>query len=170
MSRYEEKSEHLAALLSRDSGQDPRVEAAELRLQECTNQGDAFEAVREIVANLFGSEEMVLFGVDPPKHLWWRLWSFGVTDEDCCIWQVLTPPVLKGLFAGEVFLGSTVPCAGLNAPVTAFVPIVLNGHTVAVLVIFRLLRQKSDVETADIDLLKVITDRAGSALFGRDRF
>ena len=170
MERYEEKSERLATLLSQDNGQDPRVEAAELRLQESTNQSDAIEGIREIVANLFGSEEMVLFGVDPPKHLWWRLWSFGVTDEDCCIWQVLTEPVLNALFAGEIFLGSTATCAEKNAPVSAFVPIDLNGHTVAVLVIFRLLRQKAQVETADLDLLRVITDRAGYALFRNDRY
>jgi hypothetical protein len=166
MERYESKSERLALLLDQHEVQDARVEAAQIRLQQTTDRADAYEAIREIVANLFGSEEMVLFGVDPPKHLWWKLWSFGVTEIDCCIWETLNDQVLKCLFAGELFLGSkTSADAHHGSQVSAFVPILLNGETVAVLVIFRLLRQKSDVEQADLDLLKVLTDRAGTALF-----
>lgn len=170
MARYEEKSERLALLLTKEDGQDARVEAAQVRLQEVTDRQDAYEAIREIVANLFGSEEMVLFGVDPPKHLWWKLWSFGVTDEDCCIWQVLNEPVLNKLFSGEVFISGKLSVGEDASPVSAFVPITLGGQTVAVLVIFRLLRQKTEVEVADLDLLKVITDSAGNALFGDHKY
>ena len=167
MERYESKSERLALLLNDSEVQDPRVEAAQIRLQEVVGRADALEAIREIVANLFGSEEMVLFGVDPPKHLWWKLWSFGVTDVDCCIWETLTETVLESFFAGEIFVGNQISAEEhYGSTVSAFVPIVLNNETVAVLVIFRLLMQKATVETADLDLLHVITASAGGALFG----
>jgi hypothetical protein len=166
MERYENKSERLALLLKQDDVLDARVEAARMRLQQTTSRADAYEAIREIVANLFGSEEMVLFGVDPPKHLWWKLWSFGVTDVDCCIWETLSEPILNCLFAGELSLATkTSPDAHHGSQVSVFVPIMLDQQTVAVLVIFRLLGQKSTVEKTDLDLLQVITQEAGMALF-----
>jgi hypothetical protein len=145
---------------------DARVEAAQIRLRESVDQTDAFEAIREIVANLFGSEEMVLFGVDPAKHIWWTMWSFGVDDLHNEIWESLAAPVTKSLFGGELYLAGATAKGNAAAPnVTAFVPILWNGRTEAVLVILRLLRQKTDVDETDLDLLRTITEKAGAALF-----
>jgi hypothetical protein len=164
--RYENESERLQLLLHEQVGQDARVEAAQIRLRESVDQADALEGIREIVANLFGSEEMVLFGVEPVRAIWWTMWSFGVTDPSNEIWESLSTAVTNTLFAGELYLANPTaaePKAGSN--VTAFVPIRVEGQTVAVLVILRLLRQKTTIDEADLDLLRVITEKAGSVLF-----
>ena len=163
--RYENESERLQLLLHEKAGQDARVDAALIRLGESVDQADALEGIREIVANLFGSEEMVLFGVEPSRHIWWRMWSFGVADPSNQIWESLSEPVVNSLFAGELYLANATPKQGNHLGVTAFVPIRLAGHTVAVLVILRLLRQKTEIDEADLDLLRVLTENAGAALF-----
>jgi len=163
--RYENESERLQLLLHEQVGQDARVEAAQIRLRESVDQADALEGIREIVANLFGSEEMVLFGVEPVRAIWWTMWSFGVSDPGNEIWESLSTNVTNTLFAGELYLANSTAEPKTGSNVTAFVPIVVDGHTVAVLVILRLLRQKTTIDEADLDLLRVITEKAGSALF-----
>jgi hypothetical protein len=147
--------------------QDARVEAAQVRLRQSVGQEDALEAIREIVANLLGSEEMLVFGVDQTQGLWWILWSFGVELGDQGIFRILTPPVLQLLQEGKSFVGPTSEQDPADAAtnITAFVPIRSNGITVAVLVIFRLLPQKNRVEAEDLVLFDVITREAGYALF-----
>ena len=168
MERYENKSERLALLLNREEVQDARVEAAQIRLRESVDQADALEAIREIVANLLGSEEMLVFGVDQTQGLWWVLWSFGVELADQSMFDILTPPVLQLLQQGKPFVGSaaaTSESSDATPKITAFVPIRLEEHTAAVLVIFRLLKQKKSVEAEDLALFDVITREAGIALF-----
>src|SRR5579862_3216829 len=50
-----------AERLGVDVMNDLRLTAARKRLAECSGQTDAIEAVREIVSNFLGSEEMALF-------------------------------------------------------------------------------------------------------------
>src|SRR5579864_7086237 len=46
------------------AGWDPRQDAARKRLRECSDHQQACEAIREIVSNLMGCEEMALLRLD----------------------------------------------------------------------------------------------------------
>src|SRR5258706_14224512 len=57
-----------------------KLEAAMFRLRHSADEADALEAIREIVANLLGSEEMGLYKVDEQKGVLWLYWSFGIDE------------------------------------------------------------------------------------------
>src|SRR3954464_12600973 len=80
------------------------VEAARLRLLSAHTSADTREAIREIVANLLGSEEMVLFKVDKEKGALWSYWAFGVDGADQDVVDVFSDPVIEQVLAGQTFV------------------------------------------------------------------
>ena len=52
-----------------------------MRLQKAVDQADALDAIREIAANLTGTEEIAVFKVDQRRSELWLYWSFGVDPE-----------------------------------------------------------------------------------------
>ena len=147
------------------------IEAAKMRLQGAQGPKDAREAVREIVANLLGSEEMGLFKLDEAKGALWSYWSFGIPLEHEML-DVFSQPALKSVLEGEILIDSIAESTKVMhgfRPVNAFVPILMQGKVVAVLMIFRLLRQKRELNANDRALLQAISDYAGPAMFPKRR-
>lgn len=141
---------------------DPRLTAARKRLAECSGQTDAIEAVREIVSNFLGSEEMALFDLRSSEAR--TLWSFGTDSEQSSVLDALTQRGLGCLAQGECHIEhSDSPLPTKKA--RAFVPIRLKDETVGVLAILQLLPQKSRFDAADMDLLNLLSAEAGRALF-----
>ena len=147
---------------------DPRPEAARLRLRQSLDQKDALEGIREIVANLLGSEEMALFTVDRKKAVLWLFWSFGIDAADHGMMDALTEPALKRVMEGECVVATAGTQLSTKPDITAFVPIRFEGETVAVLAILKLLPQKQSIEGTDVDLLNAISSEAGPALYTAD--
>lgn len=157
---------------ARNLHDDAFVDAARHRLLSAHTATDAREAVREIVANLLGSEEMVLFKVDEQKGALWSYWAFGVDGANHDVVDVFSDPVIEQVLAGHIFVNPNATGKKVvhkNRPVNAFVPIRLGSKVVAALVIFKLLPQKSGISSTDMELLKVISDHAGAALFPKRR-
>ncbi|HTW57251.1 MAG TPA: hypothetical protein VMD99_03870 [Terriglobales bacterium] len=148
---------------------DPRLEAAQKRLRESAGQADAIEAIREIVTNLLGCEEIGLFivapGTDKPNGQ--LLWSFGIDPQRHGTLDALEEPALHRVLQGELHVAQTArkEHAKGNPPLRAFIPIRLHGRTVAVLVMLKLLPQKLGLDQADINLVKLISNEAGKPLF-----
>lgn len=149
---------------------DPRVEAARKRLLESVDQADALEAIREIVTNLLGCEEIGLFTIvhenDHAKN--GLLWSFGIDPQKHGTLSAFEQSVLRRVLQGELH----IPQVGHEAhgnhekpPIRAFIPIRRNGRTVAVLVMLKLLPQKPGFDEADIKLVDLLSNEAGRALF-----
>src|SRR5215831_7575702 len=59
--------------------EDPRLVAAQRRLRDSANQADTLEAIREIVTNLLGCEEIGLFTVGRESS--GLFWSFGIDPK-----------------------------------------------------------------------------------------
>lgn len=148
---------------------DPRLEAAQKRLRESVDQADTLEAIREIVTNLLGCEEIGLFTVERGKS--GLLWSFGIDPQRHGTLDSFHEAPLHRVLEGE-FHVAQVAHEGhgrhANPPLRAFVPICLNGRTVAVLVMLKLLPQKLGFDDADINLVKLLSDETGRALFDGD--
>ena len=141
-----------------------RLGAARKRLANCRGQADAIEAVREIVSNFLGSEEMALFDFRSPEAR--RLWSFGTNADKCDLLDVLNEKARGNIARGHCQvedLGGTP--ARPAKKVQAFVPIRLGNQTVGVLAILQLLPQKASFDASDMDILKLLSDEAGTALF-----
>ncbi|MGP8093174.1 MAG: hypothetical protein ACLP72_07600 [Candidatus Sulfotelmatobacter sp.] len=144
-----------------------RLGAARRRLEESSGQSDAIEALREIVSNLLGSEEIALFEVDRKTADMRLLWSFGIDAAACNPLRALHEVGLQRMAKGECHVEMPADdSVGSAAKTQAFVPLRMANHTVAVLAILRLLPQKLGFDRPDMDLLSLLSEEAGKALFG----
>lgn len=136
-----------------------RLNAANARLIQSLEQGDVFEAIAEIIANLLGSEEMAIFDYHPAEQTFSLAWSAGIEAE-----------ALQPLLCGAGMLGRTVqqgtsqfqerqPDGALlphEKNLTACVILKSSREIVGVIAIFSLLPQKNNLEWADYELLKFL--------------
>jgi hypothetical protein len=149
---------------------DPRIEVARKRLCESAGQADALEAVREIVANLLGCEQIALYtvghGNDHGKDQGSSslLWSFGIDPVQHETLGAFKEADLHRVLQGEVHVAKFTDDSR-SQPLRVFIPIRLDGRTVAVLVMLKLLPQKVDFDEADINLVTLLSNEAGKSLF-----
>jgi hypothetical protein len=150
-----------------DARVDFRLAAARRRLAESCGQEDAIEALREIAGNFLGSEEIGLFQFDVGTKKIGMLWSFGIDPEHCDLLRCMGDVGLQRIARGECHVEFAAESGvGSGTGTRAFVPIRLANDTVAVLAILRLLPQKVGFDRADLDLLALLSNEAGKALFG----
>lgn len=149
--------------------EDFHLKVAQRRLRESTNQSDALQAIREIVTNLLGSEEIAIFKVKPEEAILPLFWSFGLDASRHGTLDTLANPILQRVMQGEPYLRgafedgqNSEPASGFNA----FVPICFGRQTVAVLAIRSLLPQKPCFDELDVRLAHLLSGEAGNALFG----
>jgi hypothetical protein len=146
---------------------DVRLRTARKRLLESSGQEDAIEAVREIVANFLGSEEMGLFQLDRRRKTFEVFWSFGIDLEEYDLLRTLGDAGLQRMMRGECHVEFGVrDQAGGMAKAQAFIPITVGDQTIAVLAILRLLPQKSEFERSDMEIFKLLSREAAKPLFG----
>lgn len=162
-SRARYKDGQKSADNSRASG-DPRLEAAQRRLRESVGQADTLEAIREIVTNLLGCEEIGLFTVERESS--GLMWSFGIDPEQHGSLDTFEESALQRVLRGEFHIARVNCEERIDDPaLRVFVPICRDGRTVAVLVMLKLLPQKAGFDEADINLAKLLSDETGRALF-----
>jgi len=154
---------------STEDVRDARTGAARKRLRECEDQQDACEAIREIVSNLLGCEEMALFQLERDHWRFPLIWSFGIEQKAVQLSKLLRGSALADVIAGQAHISESsgqTGIAGKGEKARAFVPIQFDGRTAAVLVLLRLLPQKAKIDELDRELFAVISREAGKGLFG----
>lgn len=132
-------------------------------LHGAANPAGVFLAVREVVANLVGSEEFALFEVGPGNRT-------QLLDASGVVSDTLGDPGtgIVGAVAstGKPFIrragGAGVP--GSDASITACLPLRVRGSVVGVLAIFRLLPHKAALEDGDLALFDLLSTHVASAL------
>lgn len=148
---------------------DLRPDAARKRLRECTSQPEACEAIREIVSNLLGCEEMAVyrFGGKPMQVS--LVWSFGVEPKAYRPNELFRDSGLARVIVGEIYVDEESireEVTGRGKKVSAAVPIQFQGKTAAALTLFRMLPQKTKIDQFDRELFAVVSAEAGQPLFG----
>lgn len=146
-----------------------KVYAARMRLQHTVDQADGLDAIREIAGNLMGCEELALYKVDHSRSMLWLYWSFGIDPNQYASLDISKDSSLADALQGNIVYKET-DCTRLVSPetsVTAIIPINVSDVIVAVLVIFRLLPQKSVLDRADRELCRVIANCGGRAIASR---
>jgi chemotaxis protein CheD len=150
-----------------DRQYDPRLEAAHKRLRESNGQADALEAVREIVTNLLGCEEIALFTIDQQGNSA-LFWFFGIDPHQHKTLDAFDKSILHRVLQGEVHIAKVDgnPHGKYKEqPLRVFVPMRISERTVAVLVMLKLLPQKLGFDEADLNLVKLLSREAGQYLF-----
>lgn len=121
---------------------------------------------REIIANLIGCEEYVLFRVAPDGWLI-REDSFGLDPE---VYAKFPPAA--GLIGQAIQTGNFCPIHGaegaeateLEANLTACIPLKRDGTVTGVIALFRLLPQKFELQNLDHELFRLLETHLAHAL------
>ena len=148
-------------------GDQAKVYAARMRLQNAHDQADALDAIREIAGNLIGSEEVAVFKVDKRRSELWLYWSFGVDPNKHSILDVQREPNLKQVLQGKPVFRSPRRNKNLlstDDPVNALIPIFVKDNVCAVIELFRLFAHKPGIETVDSEICEVLSNCAGRAV------
>jgi len=136
-----------------------RLNAANARLIQSLEQGDAFEAIAEIIANLIGCEEVAMFDYHSGEQNFSLAWTSGVEAA-----------AMQAFLCGAGMFGRTVeqgvsqyrerqPETSLllhEKNLTACVILKSSREVVGVVAMFGLLPQKSQLEWADFELVKFL--------------
>lgn len=148
-------------------GNQAKVYAARVRLQGAVDQADALDAIRDIAGNLIGTEELAVFKVDKRRSELWLYWSFGVDPNKYAVLEVGSEPKLKQVLKGKCVYRLRLSHENLlstDDPVTALIPIRIDGTSVAVIVLFRLFPHKPRLEEVDHEICEVLSNCAGRAI------
>ena len=144
-----------------------KVFAARMRLQNTVDQADALDAIREIAANLMGCEELALYKTDHAKAALWLYWSFGIDPNQHAVLDAVREAKLAEALTGTIVFPDETGAGNLlnfGQKVNAIIPIIVSDVVVAVLVIFRLLLQKTTLDAADREVCRVLSTCAGRAI------
>jgi hypothetical protein len=152
---------------TQDVGDQAKVYSARMRLQNAIDQADALDAIREIAGNLIGTEEVAIFKVDKKRSELWLYWSFGVDPNKHSVLDVRREPKLKQVLSGKPMFRLRLSNENLlstDDPVSALVPIVIDGTACAVIVLFRLFPHKPGIQPVDREICEVLSTCAGRAI------
>jgi len=151
----------------RDVANQAKIYAARMRLQNAGDQADALDAIREIAGNLIGTEELAVFKVDKKRSELWLYWSFGVDPNKHSVLEVSREPKLKQVLGGKCVYRLRLSNENLlstDDPVSALIPIRIDGNTVAVIVLFRLFPHKPGLDAVDHEICDLLSNCAGRAI------
>jgi len=151
----------------RDVANQAKIYAARMRLQNAVDQADALDAIREIAGNLIGTEELAVFKVDKKRSELWLYWSFGVDPNKHSVLELSREPKLKQVLGGKCVYRLRLSNENLlstDDPVSALIPIRIDGNTVAVIVLFRLFPHKPTLDAVDHEICDLLSNCAGRAI------
>lgn len=129
-------------------GNQAKVYAARMRLQNAMDQADALDAIREIAGNLIGTEEVAVFKIDNERSELWLYWSSGVDPNKHSVLEVHREPRLKQVLNGKPVFRLKLSAENLlstDDPVNALIPVLVDGSACAVIVLFRLFPHKAGI-------------------------
>lgn len=141
---------------------------ASYQLHGTMNRPAVLTAIKEIVINLVGSEELAIWELDLPTSSLQLVDSFGVDEV---LWDRVA--IGHGIIgeaaqSGERFVRDArmqaVP-RGAERAITAAIPLKLDERVIGVIGIFSLLKQKPGLESVDYELFDLLATHGASALF-----
>jgi transcriptional regulator with GAF, ATPase, and Fis domain len=138
---------------------------ASYRLHGTLSPKALFEAMREIVANLIGSEEMAVFELDAARR---ELSLLDASGVERAAYQRL--PLGRGLIGAALADGKPLVVNGdaVRGPgeeeLTAVIPLRLVEEVIGAVAIFKLLPQKPAFGELDHELFDLLASHAGMAL------
>jgi hypothetical protein len=128
-------------------------------------RGAVLQRIREVVADVVGSEEIAVFGLAPDRPVLRLEQSFGV--------ERALPEIALGrgrighaVQQGEIWVAGRPSAEALpgEADLEAAIPLVAEGRALGALAVFRLLPQKPRLERHDLDTFELLATHAGAAL------
>jgi hypothetical protein len=141
---------------------------ASYRLHGTLDRQEVIDTIKEIIANLVGSEEAGLFELDPQRQALELVASFGIDPAECPPVSLGSGPIGRAAKTGEIFVADPAqpPVGpGLESRLTACIPLTLDGRVTGAIAIFKLLPQKAGIEDLDRELFELLATHAATALY-----
>lgn len=136
---------------------------ASYRLHGTLDRREVIDTIQEIIANLIGSEEAVLFELDPEQQALTAVASYGLPPDALRSVPLGTGRIGEAARSGEIFVAEPGEAEGDG--LTACVPLTLDGRVMGAIAIFRLLPQKAGFVDVDRELFELLATHAATALY-----
>jgi hypothetical protein len=140
------------------------LHVASTRLLESVERDDVLCAIQEIVANLIGSEELVVYSLREDTRMLVPLTSMGIDAARIGDVPLGCGVVGRVAESGEAYVDEGARGGKDVGALTACIPLVLRGRVLGVVAIYRLLVQKPALEPSDRQLLQLLSTHAAVAL------
>jgi len=139
---------------------------ASYRLHGTLDRREVIDTLQEIIANLIGSEEAGLFELDPAKQTLELVASFGMSPGPYASVPLGSGRIGEAARTGEIYVADRRPMGTESEdPLTACIPLILDGKVTGAIAIFRLLPQKAGIEDVDRELFDLLATHAATALY-----
>ncbi len=145
---------------------------ASFQLHSTLDRGEVLAAIKEIVINLIGSEELAIYEMDDDGRELKLVGSFGIDPGTYATVPVGAGVIGRTAVSGEIYLAANLAAKGLDPSrtaretnLTACVPLKLGDQVRGALAIFRLLPQKNGLEAIDYELFNLLAAHAATALY-----
>ena len=125
--------------------------AAVASLHDALDEAGVILSIQEVVANLIGSEQMVLLDVDADTGRLRPVASAGVNAAPYAGLAIGDGPI-GAAAAGRLYLTSSDANPDATG-LTAAIPLTIGDEVTGVLAIFRLLPQRAPLDAGDLELL-----------------
>lgn len=157
-------TEDLAVVEQRNSNL-ANLYVSSYQLHGTLDRGAVLEAIKEIVINLIGSEELAVFELSDDGRFFELVTSFGVDDSRYLRLGVSDHPIGRLAMTGETFIeGQSNANADADGLVVS-VPLKLDGRVTGVISIFSLLPHKPGLQELDFELFDLLGTHAATALY-----
>lgn len=139
--------------------------ASVAELHKTSDTDEVVTVIKEVVANLLGCEEMGVYDVWPLGPVCTLVDGIGLDANKFGSLPPTHPMVRAAISAKRVLVPADPMIEPLNGlPVTALIPLTDGTDVCGLVVLFRMLRQKPQLEPSDLDLLDALGAHAGRAL------
>jgi hypothetical protein len=134
-----------------------RKRAVAHRLRAVRTEQEQLEALREIAANLIGSERLAVYQVDASMSCCTLRWQFGMDSLLPIQLALAQEEHLRRAAEGDLVMANADSGTAFVGEFSAqaLVPIQLRNGFAGVLVLFTLLRQKKSLDASDRELFKL---------------
>jgi len=142
---------------------------ASYQLHGTLDRQRVLDAIKEIVINLIGSEELAIWELDEEREELKLATSFGIDEQAWSTVPLDSNSGVVGLVtaSGESFVAGRSPIVptGREAGLTACVALKLDERVIGAIAIFSLLSQKEALEPVDFELFDLLASHGATALY-----
>jgi len=134
------------------------------QLHGTLDRSAVLDAIKEIMINLIGSEELAVFELGADRDTLELVTSFGIDQDRYQRVSLANDAIGKLAGTGEIYVGQ--PSVQDDRPqITACLPLKLDGVVMGAIVLFSLLPHKPGLQELDFELFDLLGTHAATALY-----
>ena len=135
---------------------------ASYQLHTSIDRDAVLRVVQEIVVNLVGSEEVAIFEGGGEGKEFVLTSSFGIDTDRLSRFRLGDGPIAQRVRSGNIYVN---PNAGARPEITACIPLSIGPSLFGVILIFRLLDHKTELQPVDHEIFDLLAVHGATALY-----